>query len=542
MDKTQQKVDAGFFHPNDAPTNGQPCWPLDVVPVEFKNRKKGDIYDPLNDKAKDAAGFESQADTRKDVRGQLTTYSELAHQLQHRIFLLMLLVIGRRYRLMRWDRAGTVVTPSVDYYKDPDGLCEFLWRISHLDDEALGLDPTAVRLQGAAFDELDTIARPVRTDVDHTPRFLKERELISKFCFRYVREMFAASIQDRALPRYKLHISTGDKAHTFLVGKPVSVARGMVGRGTRGWVAWHCEGACFVWLKDAWRVSFEGIEREGDILGRLNRAKISGVPTLVCHGDVGNQTTVTADWWKRKNRPGRTTPSAAPAPTPDESASTSSNNAGDSSRKRKRPLEDECSADSAQPSARRGPRRACRGVESPEDKSLVRKKRPSAPAVPVEPALGETPAGPVVYSQECHIKHHTHYRMVVAEVGMPLKEFMSGQQLASILLDCILGKSRCRVSNPSPLPYTINMVSLVAHHGAATSKSLKVRVLHRDVSDQNILIYPKIVKSKNGARTLVWGGILTDWEISKPIPKFEREERARQPERTVRLPFIWHSL
>ena len=125
---------------------------------------------------------------------------------------------------------------------------------------------------------------------------------------------------------------------------------------------------------------------------------------------------------------------------------------------------------------------------------------------------------------------------------MPLKEFMSGQQLASILLDCILGKSRCRVSNPSPLPYTINMVSLVAHHGAATSKSLKVRVLHRDVSDQNILIYPKIVKSKNGARTLVWGGILTDWEISKPIPKFDGEERARQPERTVRLPFIWHSL
>ncbi|PIL32476.1 hypothetical protein GSI_05179 [Ganoderma sinense ZZ0214-1] len=512
VDKTQQKVDAGFFHPDDAPTNGQPGWPFDLVPVEFKNRKQGNIYDPLDDKAEDE-GFESQADSRKDVRGQLTTYSELGHELQHRIFLLMLLVIGRRYRLMRWDRAGTVVTPSIDYYENPDDLCEFLWRISHLDDEALGLDPTAIRLKGDAFDELDTIAKPLRTDVDHTPRVLKEHQLVGEFCYRYVREMFAASIQDRALPRYKLHISMGDTLNTFLVGKPAAVARGMVGRGTRGWVAWHCEGGCFVWLKDAWRVSFEGIEREGDILARLNRAKISSVPTLVCHGDVGGQMTLTADWWKRRNG-NNTATSAAPTSTPGEPSS--ADQAKDDSRKRKRPLEDEGIARPAEYSLRRGPRRACRGSESPDDTSATANAQPSALVEPAEPAPGKTSTDPAVYAHDCHIRRHTHYRMAVAEVGMPLKEIMNGRQLATILLDCI-----------------------GAHHGAATSRSLGV-LLHRDVSDKNILIYPKIkIKgSKKGKRSLVWGGILTDWEISKPIPKFGDEQRARQPVRTGRWQFM----
>lgn len=76
------------------------------------------------------------------------------------------------------------------------------------------------------------------------------------------------------------------------------------------------------------------------------------------------------------------------------------------------------------------------------DTAEVRKKQPSTPTGPVEPTLVNNPStGPTVYSHDCHIKHHTHYRMVVKEVGMQLKEFTNGRQLASILLDCIVGKS-----------------------------------------------------------------------------------------------------
>lgn len=88
--------------------------------------------------------------------------------------------------------------------------------------------------------------------------------------------------------------------------------------------------------------------------------------------------------------------------------------------------------------------------------------------------------------------------------------------------------------------YHTDTVFVEAHHRAATSRTLEVRILHRDVSDKNILIYPKIVRSADGRRLLTWRGILTDWEISKPIPKVDGEEHARQPERTVCSPFLRH--
>ena len=75
---------------------------------------------------------------------------------------------------------------------------------------------------------------------------------------------------------------------------------------------------------------------------------------------------------------------------------------------------------------------------------------------------------------------------------------------------------------------------LAAHYHAATSEKLDVHILHRDVSDQNIVIYPKITESAGGVRSLIWGGLLTDWEISKPILEHNVQPKARQPERSVR--------
>ncbi|TBU26895.1 hypothetical protein BD311DRAFT_666620 [Dichomitus squalens] len=470
MDVTGQKVDAAFFRPQDAPTDGRPHWSSQVVPAEFKSRKKGDTYNPFDDKGID---FESQAEKRKEVRAQIVTYSELVFEHQHRVFIIMLLVMGRRYRLLRWDRAGTVVTPSVDYYKNPDDLCEFLWRISHLDDEALGIDPTAIRLEGDDFDELDTIAERVVNEVDETPRILEGETFPESFHYKYVREMFEESIRDRERPRYKLQIPSGDRMDHFLVGKAAVVTPGMAGRGTQCWVAWHCEGARFVWLKDSWRVSFEDIEKEGDILARLNHAKIPGVPTLVCHGDIGNQTTLTADWWKHKN-----------TRAPEESGNVKMSQMSLALLTPQRP-------------------RICHSVELPGDR--VRSRLVAQLSSP----------GPVVYTQGCHLRHHNHCRVAVAEVGMPLSKFMSGQQLGSIVLDCI-----------------------TAHLNAATHKKLRVRVLHRDVSDQNIIIYPKITRSAEGVRSLVWGGLLTDWEISKPVIERNIQPKARQPERSGRWQFM----
>ncbi|KAI1786105.1 hypothetical protein LXA43DRAFT_1035104 [Ganoderma leucocontextum] len=38
------------------------------------------------------------------------------------------------------------------------------------------------------------------------------------------------------------------------------------------------------------------VEREGDVLRRLNSVDSDGFPTLVCHGDVLEQVTIASDW------------------------------------------------------------------------------------------------------------------------------------------------------------------------------------------------------------------------------------------------------
>ena len=64
----------------------------------------------------------------------------------------------------------------------------------------------------------------------------------------------------------------------------------------------------------------------------------------------------------------------------------------------------------------------------------------------------------------------------------------------------------------------------------------KARILHRDISVGNLLIRLSIVKGEDGKYRVVWTGILTDWELSKPISEDGREI-ARQPYRTVGFRF-----
>ena len=53
----------------------------------------------------------------------------------------------------------------------------------------------------------------------------------------------------------------------------------------------------FVFLKDAWRVDHDGVEREGATLRYLNGHKVQFVPTLLYHGDLG-QVTSSQDHWR----------------------------------------------------------------------------------------------------------------------------------------------------------------------------------------------------------------------------------------------------
>ncbi|KAH9884211.1 hypothetical protein C8Q73DRAFT_627066, partial [Cubamyces lactineus] len=414
MGKFKQKVDAAIFKTDLVPSDGRPHWGDQLVPIEFKRHETN--QDPFDDS--DDLKVDANAKTRKEVRGQLISYAEIIFRVQHRIALFMLLVIGWNFRFLRWDRSGTIVTRAIDYVANPHILCEALWRMSLQSDEQLGVDPSATRLsfEDDDYKLMDILAGDSKNDLKDEERKLSPSELhTNPPTFAYMRKLFSKSL-DPKWTRYRVEVPDGDTTRTFLIGGPTFYARGMAGRGTKGFVAWDCKTGRFVWLKDAWRLDYERMDREGDILKQLNDCKVANVPTLCCHGDIQGQKTQTPD---NDDNP-------------------------------------------------------------PENR------------------------------EECPLRCHAHYRIVVEEVCYPLAKFTSGEQLITIILSCLLGDAY-----------------------------VKGKIIHRDVSSGNILILPQVIHLKStDTHHVVWTGILADWELSKPVGTTEPFMRPRQPPRTGTWQFL----
>ncbi|PIL32475.1 hypothetical protein GSI_05178 [Ganoderma sinense ZZ0214-1] len=307
--EAKHKIQAGIYRSTDIPKRGHPHWADQKVSFQFTRYVAGvDPFEPRKFKF----GFgEDCTETGRELEREtlcehIYAIAELLFAAQHRVFLFMVLIIGRRFRLLRWDRAGVIVTPSVDYVEQSILLCDCLRRLSLLDDISLGFDPTATRLRprDSDFLRMDATALDDPRDVDHTERRIEEDEIGDTFVFRYVRSSFRDSLS-AGWPRYQLRVRDCDDTRDFLVGKPLHLPSGVIGRGTRGYVALDCKTQRFVWLKDAWRACDLATDREGDILGKLNLAGVANVPTLLCHGDVQEQMTITDEWWIRPDEDGK---------------------------------------------------------------------------------------------------------------------------------------------------------------------------------------------------------------------------------------------
>ncbi|EJF59448.1 hypothetical protein DICSQDRAFT_172045 [Dichomitus squalens LYAD-421 SS1] len=401
----KMKVDAAVYLAKDIPTDHHPHWADQIIPIEFK--RENVALDPFDDRKEN---FGTSTDTRKMVRGQIISYAEFIFAVQQRVALFMFVVIGQQIRFVRWDRSGALVTRSFNYVENWRSLCEILWRISNCSVTDLGLDPTATQLypDDADYQRMDADALPNDSDADDTERDLMPEELAddSKYVFTYVREMFAKSL-NATWPRYRVEVPYGPSMRTFLIAKPSFRAKGLAGRGTQGYVAVDCESGELVWLKDTWRAHYIIIDPEGDILQKLNDVKIVNVPTLVCHGDIAKQVTLTPDWWEAKNPPTSDRASSTegdPSGAPSVSTSTSTRTHSHSSSSLKRKRGDERSGDGA-------------------------------------------PAPKTDWRDKCTLCHHQHYRLVEKEVARSLIDFKNGRQLIFVVSDCVYAHSKA-ATNP----------------------------------------------------------------------------------------------
>ena len=142
--KNKQVVDVGIYRRSDAPGVGKKTrWGYMELPIECKTEEvQQDPFDQKNP----SGNYEPQSDVRKAILGQIMCYSVLIFDNQRRTHHFMLIIFGKKARILRWDRSGVVATEPFNYVEHPKMLGRFIWRFGRMSAEQRGHDPTATRI------------------------------------------------------------------------------------------------------------------------------------------------------------------------------------------------------------------------------------------------------------------------------------------------------------------------------------------------------------------------------------------------------------
>ncbi|KAH7887107.1 hypothetical protein F5I97DRAFT_1106621 [Phlebopus sp. FC_14] len=214
------------------------------------------------------SSFENGTAIAQQIRGQLTAYALAQFGLQFRNFAFSVLVMGSYARLMRWERAGAVVTRKFDYTKNPDILTEFFWRFSHMSPDQRGLDLTVSVADGLSTMDADLIVEHLRLKA--------------------------------GTPLFRYQVPDGERTRSYFGPRPPCPSVSLIGRSTRALPVYDLEKQRLVYLKDTWRINADDIRPEGEVYKELHDANVPNIPPLECSGDLGYQTVtetlVSADW------------------------------------------------------------------------------------------------------------------------------------------------------------------------------------------------------------------------------------------------------
>jgi hypothetical protein len=187
--------------------------------------------------------------------------------------------VDKHARLLRWDRAGVVVSCRIDYVAHPGRLCEFFRRYANADASVRGYD-TSIR-QASSREKVvfhDAIYARLVADAP----FLQEETAPGTL-------QTADGIANARMERYYQlgHVvAIKMKKKEFLASRPLISPSGLVSRGTRGYWAVEAVSKQLVFLKESWRRDIESKTPEGIIHRQLNDKKVANIATLVCEGDV----------------------------------------------------------------------------------------------------------------------------------------------------------------------------------------------------------------------------------------------------------------
>ncbi|KAF7439772.1 hypothetical protein PC9H_000108 [Pleurotus ostreatus] len=242
----------------------------------------GEVKDTLVEMFSDVGPlFELETFTAQQARGQLATYAVEFCARQHRTHLFFLYIYYPCARLIRFDRAGALVSARFNFTHDCTPLIRFFSRFSKMTSVQRGYDPTV-----QTADELETKLGLER---------LKEWAPDPK----YERPVFKMEVYEDQKQAGGDNGAKKPNPRKFLVWGALADPESPLGRATRGYPALEvtdglekAKDAPIMFLKEQWRS--KAIERgEMAILRELNKHGIKHVPTIVCGGDLPGQVTQT---------------------------------------------------------------------------------------------------------------------------------------------------------------------------------------------------------------------------------------------------------
>ncbi|EPS95080.1 hypothetical protein FOMPIDRAFT_1133186, partial [Fomitopsis schrenkii] len=202
---------------------------------------------------------------------QTTQYVLEVFKRQHRLHLLTLYVFAGQARIIRWDRAGAIISTPFDFEKDPALLYRVIWRYAAMTRVQRGHDPSAVLATKDEIEEMRAFqCKP------HESRLARARD---------------NALDKPGWPVYKVTMSRAAAANEiyFVVGRCYFASNCATGRCTKGYIAYDVCGRRLVFLKDCWRsyVDDESTPSEGFMLDYLRRKNVPNVPTPLAYEDVG---------------------------------------------------------------------------------------------------------------------------------------------------------------------------------------------------------------------------------------------------------------
>ncbi|KAG6835598.1 hypothetical protein H0H93_016636, partial [Arthromyces matolae] len=215
--------------------------------VKFK-----DESDPFNDNSPE---FLKSSKESKLVLGQITNYAVCHQASEFRTHSFSALIFRTYMRLLRWDRAGVVVTEKLSF-KDPS-LHEYFARFSAATPCERGRDATVV---------------PITTLPDDETGYTTYR----------VKQLLRC---DQKLSL--LRIVVGQKIY-YISGDLAPGSSSPIGRSTRCVSAYCPEKKILVLLKDTWRVVSPTLKPEHEIYKKLHDHNVKNIPKVYGGADIGN--------------------------------------------------------------------------------------------------------------------------------------------------------------------------------------------------------------------------------------------------------------